>query len=82
MSGIEDRLETQLLDLGSSELRLETLIRELRVEVQSAVKAGNLDRADQLASIIELLGKKLGTLQSDIMALERRLYGLRRQRQR
>lgn len=82
MSDLEELLEASLMHLGGLERKLEALIKDLRVEARQAVQAGHLERADDLCATIEQIRAELAPLQSDIMSVERRLYGLRRQRRR
>lgn len=78
MSDVEDLLDARLMHLGALERKLETLIKELRAEVSQAVHTGQLDRADKLCNTVEELAKELVPLQSEIMTVELKLYGLRR----
>ncbi|MEQ1715661.1 MAG: hypothetical protein ABL907_06710 [Hyphomicrobium sp.] len=80
MSDFENALEAHLLRLGAQELKIEKAIFDLRAKAKEVVQSGRLDRADELCSTMEELRSALVPLQSEIMAVERKLYGLRRQR--
>lgn len=82
MSYLESLLEADLLRLGQQERELEQKIVELRLQAKEAVHAGNLDRADEICTVLDRLRSLLGPLQSQIMDVERRLYGLRRRGRR
>lgn len=73
-------LELRLLVLGRQELAIEQQLRELRIYCREAGTAGRDDEADQAWQLYEARKVDLAILQAEIAALERKLYGQRRNR--
>lgn len=74
----EKLLETQLLLLGKEELAIEQKLQKLRNSARRAVKDARLDDASLICDLYDDLKATLGPLQTEIMEIERLLYGLRR----
>ncbi|MCH9808471.1 MAG: hypothetical protein K0U74_12120 [Alphaproteobacteria bacterium] len=80
MAESERDLECRLLLLGREELAIEQKLQRLREGARDAVRSGRLDDADEICTLYEELREALWPLQSEIMQLERELYGARRKR--
>lgn len=80
MPVVEDLLEASLLELGGQERELEQLIVELRNEAKRALQARDLSRVEVLRTTIDEIRAEMVPLQSEIMQVELKLYGLRRKK--
>lgn len=78
VSELEDALENTLLLLGRKERVLLDTLKELRTAAREAVRNGKLDVADDAMTKYESLRDRHTALQTEIIQVERRLYGMRR----
>lgn len=78
MADNSEYLENHLLKLGGLEREIEEDIKRLRMKAREAVRAGRLEEAEAACNELDALRPILDPLQSEIMDIERILYGMRR----